>query len=934
MINAWSFRALRAGLLVVLTLATGAVGVSIWQDRSNAIDDGVRDARNVAVVLAGQIERSIQSVDVVLRGVQQRLLQMDLWSKSTGPIRIANSQAFRQSLLELLALLPQAFQIVVTDDRGELVMSTANWPTPNINIADREHFQELLAHDDDRLVISLPLANRVTGESTMVLARRIGGPYGNFAGIVFVSVRTTYFEGVYESVKALPHQSFIMARRDGTVLFRYPDTQERSGQKIPSNSSFYSAVERGGGSYRSLSPFDQIARRIAIEPLKTYGLDVGIGVAEEEMLRQWRWRTTAVILGTAIVLMCALFLLRIMARQYHVLSASEASLAEKSQALEREHASLLEKDKALKQEHVKLLRSDAALRVQMERFDVALNNMSRGFAMYDNQARLVVCNDYYRNILGLSPDQARPGCSLRGVIEYTQRTLGVPTDLDAYIAEAVRSAAAGQYRTREIQDNRGRVISITYDSMPNGGWVATYEDITDRRASEKKIERLAHNDILTGIANRPSFLEHIDKARQRLQADGNPFSVLMLDLDRFKHVNDSLGHAAGDTLLKETANRLQASLRSTDFLARLGGDEFAIVQTPPREFEEIGDAPASMRESAIVLANRVIELISEPYEIDGHKVVIGTSIGIAMAPDDAIDPDELMKKADLALYKTKSEGRNGYSFFDTAMTAAADERRQLETDLRDGLRRGEFELYYQPQVDLATGQTCSMEALVRWRHPTQGLIAPERFIPLAEDTGLITSLGEWILQTACAEATHWPSHVKVALNVSPVHIRKTNLFDVIMCALVDSRLPPDRLEIEITERVLQEQEAEQFVMLHQLKSLGISIALDDFGSGYSSLGYLTTFPFNKIKIDRSFTRDILIRPDCAAIVGAIGNLGRALDIVTVAEAVETEDQIPLLRTAGLTHAQGLLFGRPTPASDIRFDNVDHARNDELFMRRA
>jgi diguanylate cyclase (GGDEF)-like protein len=419
---------------------------------------------------------------------------------------------------------------------------------------------------------------------------------------------------------------------------------------------------------------------------------------------------------------------------------------------------------------------------------------------------------------------------------------------------------------------------------------------------------MAHHDLLTGLANRTLFMEKIEEAGARLRRHGEAFTVVMLDLDRFKNVNDSLGHPAGDALLKEMAQRLKSSLRETDVLARLGGDEFAILQS----------GGAAQRDDAITLSVRIIDLVAKPFDLDGHKMSVGTSIGIALAPQDGVEPDELLKKADLALYLTKSEGRNGFNFFHADMTTEADARHQMENEMREALMRNEFELYYQPVLDVRTREPRGAEALVRWRHPRNGLIMPDRFIPLAEDTGLIVQLGAWILGKACADAASWPVQFKLAVNLSPVQFRKGDLFEVILCALVESGLPPERLELEITESVLLENEANYRVLLQQLKNIGVSIVLDDFGTGYSSLGYLTRFPVDKIKIDKSFTQGLSQRADCAAIVSSVVTLAHGLDITTTAEGVETEEQFELLRAAGVTQVQGFLFGRPRPISELGF----------------
>ena len=537
------------------------------------------------------------------------------------------------------------------------------------------------------------------------------------------------------------------------------------------------------------------------------------------------------------------------------------------------------------------------------RFDAALNNMSQGLCMFDAEHCLVVANNRFGEIYGLTAEQTRPGTTARQILEYriAKGTYdGVPAD--EYIRKVFRESS-------DIQTlPNGRVVSILRQWLPDGSVLTTHEDITDRRQNEAKVAFMAHHDLLTGLANRTFFMEKIDEAGARLRRRGEAFTVFMLDLDRFKDVNDSLGHPAGDALLKEMAQRLRSSLRETDVLARLGGDEFAILQS----------GEPDQRADAIQLAVRVIELVARPFDLDGRKVSVGTSIGIALAPQDGIDPDELLKKADLALYRTKSEGRNGFNFFHAGMTAEADARHQLENEMREAITRNEFELHYQPVIDVATREPRGAEALVRWRHPAKGLIPPDRFIPLAEETGLIVQLGAWILQKACTDAASWPAHIRLAVNLSPVQFRRGDLFDLILCALVDSGLPPERLELEITESVLLENEANYRVLLQQLKNIGISIVLDDFGTGYSSLGYLTTFPVDKIKIDKSFTQGILRRADCAAVVASVLTLARGLDIATTAEGVETEEQFEMLRAAGVTLAQGYLFGRPCPVSELRF----------------
>jgi len=441
--------------------------------------------------------------------------------------------------------------------------------------------------------------------------------------------------------------------------------------------------------------------------------------------------------------------------------------------------------------------------------------------------------------------------------------------------------------------------------------IAVIEDATERKKAEQRIAFLAHHDPLTGLANRAALAQKIEEAAARQRRRDEPFTVLLLDLDRFKEVNDTLGHPAGDTLLIEVAMRLKSLLRETDVLARLGGDEFAIIQA----------GESNQRDAAKALAERILELLGKPFAIEGGEINIGTSIGIALAPEHGTGSDELLKMADLALYRTKSAGRNGYCFFAPEMSEVASARQEIESDLRRAIQQNELELHYQPILDAKTRKICSVEALVRWRHPTKGLLFPDLFIPLAEETGLIAQIGEWVLRKACADAACWPDGVKVAVNLSLVQFRKTKLADTVMRALVDSALRPERLELEITETALIESAAECLPALRQFKSLGITIVLDDFGTGYSSLSQLAMFPFDRIKIDKSFTQNLTKRSECAAIISATLTLAQSLDIATTAEGVETVDQYRVLRLAGVTSVQGYLFKRPGPASELDFKAV-------------
>jgi diguanylate cyclase (GGDEF)-like protein len=436
----------------------------------------------------------------------------------------------------------------------------------------------------------------------------------------------------------------------------------------------------------------------------------------------------------------------------------------------------------------------------------------------------------------------------------------------------------------------------------------------EKRVEERTSElaKMARHDSLTGVANRSALAEKLEEALARMRELQEPFTVFFLDIDGFKHINDTLGHAAGDMLLKEIALRLTASLRETDFVARLGGDEFAIIQS----------GEADQRQGAIDLALKLLKVAGEPMQLAGRDITIGTSIGIAVAPGDGTNAGVLLQRADLALYRVKAEGRNDFCFFDLEMSRASDERLQMLSDMRKALIRGEFEVFYQPVFDAKTCRACAVEALVRWRHPVQGLISPDRFIPLAEETGLMEPLGRWVLEQACRDATAWPDHVKVAINLSTVQLRTCALFEVIQHALRESGLRPGRLELEITESVLMKNVKGNDTIFRQLKNIGVSIALDDFGMGYSSLSYLTMLPFDKIKIDRSFTQGLGNNVGCMASVASVVTLARHLDMVVTAEGVETKQQFQLLRAAGVHQVQGYFFGRPGPVSELNFVALD------------
>jgi diguanylate cyclase (GGDEF)-like protein len=540
---------------------------------------------------------------------------------------------------------------------------------------------------------------------------------------------------------------------------------------------------------------------------------------------------------------------------------------------------------------------------QARRFDVALNNMSHGLCMFDAEGTLIVRNDRYLEIYGLSPGSIEPGCTLQEHLKALGAAGVVDADYDTYIAELRAALAQG----KNIQTGRelggGRIVHISNRPMPGGGWIATHEDVTERIRNEERVAYMARHDSLTGLPNRLHFRERTEEALPLLRR-GEDFAILCIDLDHFKEVNDTLGHPSGDKLLKLVADRLRQNVRETDILARLGGDEFAVVQTMLQHPEEV-----------TVLASRIIEVLSEPYEVDGQEIIIGASIGVAIAPGDGDDADQLLKNADMALYRAKADGRGMFRFFEAGMDARLQARRKLEMQLRKAVTQNEFEVYYQPIVDLKDNQVTAFEALVRWNHPERGLVMPDEFISVAEKLGLIGPIGEWVLHQACADAATWPRDIRVAVNLSPLQFRKT-LVPAVVQSLASAGLCASRLELEITESVVLQNNEATMSMLRQLHEIGVRISMDDFGTGYSSLSYLHSFPFDKIKIDRLFVSDLDENSDCAAIVRAVAGLGKTLGMKTTAEGVETREQLDWLRCEGCTEVQGYLFSRPQPARNL------------------
>jgi diguanylate cyclase (GGDEF)-like protein len=851
-------------LIVAITIATAYI---IGNFRQRALENSERELENTVLLLARHFEQQLNDFELVLKDVAAEI----------AGAGIASPDEFRKymSAPEMQVRLKaraggssDATALTVYDDDGWLINTSESQFPSGVNVGDRAYFKTLKSGSAATPRQFESVKSRLSGKLVNVFVRRISAPDGSFLGAVSRGFAPTRFDEFFSSI-ALAPDAAITVYHQGILLARHPYVDGLVGSELQGMSHFRGLLDQHDHyTSRMISPIDGKNRLIAARRLKHFPMTVCATSTIDAALADWHQQTRYFVLAAGISALLIIAILFLVVRQ-----------------VSRQHR--------YAQRHLAL---------KEQRLDTAVNNLSQGLTLFDAQQRLVVCNQRYLEMYGLSPDKIRVGTSFRDVMAHRNETRSLHGDPDEACARILGNIAEGKIVISRTPN--GRSVQITHRTVPGGGWVTTHEDITERRQSEDQIEYLAHYDALTMLPNRVLFRERIGHELGKL-APGEQIAVLYIDLDEFKGINDSLGHPVGDELLKGVASRLRDCVRETDLVARLGGDEFAIVQTGVRQMSDVTD-----------LVARIYQAIRQPHECLGHQLTADGSIGIALAPDDGSDLDHLLKNADLAMYCAKADGRRTHRFFEPAMGARLQARRSLEMDLRQALADGGFEIHYQPVVDLRSDEVTGCEALLRWHHPRRGMISPAEFIPVAEDTGLIGPLGEWVLATACAEAANWPAHIRLAVNVSPVQFKSTTLALTVASALAASGLDASRLELEITEAVLIHDDEAALSILHQLRALGIRIALDDFGTGYSSLSYLQRFPFDKIKIDRCFVNDIASPGGSSSIVQAVVNIAAARNMTTTAEGVETEQQKQLLRALGCTEMQGFLFSPAIPAGDI------------------
>lgn len=892
------------GIALALLLAVAAL-ILARDLRARAIAAATEELSRTALMLADQSERVFQSLDLVEAGLIEQIRALPGTGTPEGLARLRNSVELHKALREQVGRLPQVETIALFDHQARPLNSSRLFPVPDVSFADRRYFQELSRPDAPDSLISDPVQSRSTGNWTIYGARRLKSQDGVFLGFVMGAIRLSSFEAFYRDIASHPDEAITLLRRDGVLLARHPPVTQPHPRDFRDTLAGLSLPAPGEAAMFWLrSPLDGQDRVFAVRILEHLPVILAASSTEAAMLEDWRHQVTALAVGTLLLelgLAGVVLLGRRQMRAHLLLARAEAAEAKAAHdAVEAQLALAREREGA-----------ERALRLRDLRFGSALDNMIQGLCMVDEAGTVQVMNPRLLAMLRLPPDEPVLGQPLRRIARRSLARRGLRRQdvrsLASWLRARLRDGLSPEEQssfTWVLAD--GRALSVLLRGMGDGGWMASLEDVTERRLAEARIVHMARHDPLTGLPNRTLFSERLREAVAGAAA-GRGCALLCIDLDGFKEVNDTLGHPAGDALLRIVSRRLRHQLRETDTVARLGGDEFAVL---------LADAQRS--EAAVPISERIVMALSHPYDIGGRPATISASLGIAMlAPGEASDEDTLLRRADLALYHAKGAGRHCHRLFTPSMETEIQLRRQLEADLRRGLRDGEFLLYYQPVLRISSGDVTGFEALLRWRHPIRGLVMPGDFIAFAEESGLILPLGAWALREACREAAGWPGGLKVAVNLSAAQFGQGHaLVAQVRAALEASGLPAIRLELEVTESALLADTAETLAVLQELRTLGIGIALDDFGTGYSSLSYLRNFPFTKVKIDQSFVREMGERPDSAAIVHAVVGLGRNLGMLTQAEGIETEEQRRLLLDEGCDEGQGYLFSPPRPAAEI------------------
>jgi diguanylate cyclase (GGDEF)-like protein len=863
-------------LRVLAALVIVGIALGDWQiiemQRRAAVRDFATATTNLANGMFAQTARSLEAVDAALRAIQDAVAAGGAEGVAAGGaegvaaggadgVTAGGAEAGLRARLRGIPLFDLVYEryrrltgvdgLAVLDAAGRVVSSTQGWPAPAQDLSDQPPFRHFVAAFDAAPFLDAPRLDPASGVWTVVFARGLRDGRGAFAGVVIARLSLSALVDFYRTAMP-PRRTVLIARRDGTMLVRYPDTAPAIGQKIPEDLPWYRVLAAGGGVFRSARSADGPPILAVMRPHPTLPFVVVVTVAESIVLADWSIQRTWLIAGAILAGALALLLIRLFAVQIARLDAARSQLA------------------------------------------AALANITQGLCFFGADARLILCNDRFGEIFALPQAATRPGAKLGA--------LGGAVGAHLTALAAAGGDTTPRHAVIDLPD--GRAIVVQLQRLADGGWVATQEDITDRRAAEQRIAFLARHDTLTGLPNRALLMERIGHAMVA-RGRGAGFALLFLDLDRFKAVNDTLGHAAGDELLRAVADRLRAEVREEDTVARLGGDEFVVLQ-----------CGVPLQGQAAVLAERIIAAVGAPYTIAGQEVSIGVSVGIDLRAGNQAGPDEVLRRADLALYAAKAGGRGRFCFFEPSMDQTVQSRQALEADLRQALARGEFQLLYQPVVDGRFLRVRGFEALTCWRHPRHGLLGLEEFRAAAEACDLLVPIGDWAIETACRDAAAWPDEVALALALSPAQLRAANLAPRVATALRDHGLAAGRLELGVSEDVLAAGDARTLDVLHDLRERGAAIVLDAFGAGAASLGCLRRFPFERVKIDAAITAELIQRREAVYIVRAIAGLCADLGIRSTAEGVRTREQLAILLAEGCTDLAGPLFAPPAPAEQL------------------
>ncbi len=852
------------GMTIIAMLWAGIV-VKYFESVANDKREAERENQNFAMLFEENVLRSIGEIDKAL-----------LYLRRTVEARRANGdeRSFHSILQSSDVLSEIIVQAAIVDAQGIIRWSNATTETtPAISVADRDHIKVQLKSTEDLLYVSQPVIGRASGQWSVQFTRRFLNKDGTIGGVVVASLNPAHFTSFYDKIDLGTSGAISLIGSDGVVRAAGGNAADRYalGQDINGTALARHMLAEGGATFEDKSASSHDSRLVTIRKVRGHPLWVSVSVDESDIFqRSWANLRLHAIVGIVLTLL--------------ILAAME-----------------------------QILRTEAKVRQKADQLQLTLENMSQGIMLVTKDLQIPIINSRCGELLDLPAEFIEHPPRFDELVEFQTR-MSEFKNAHPSATKALANhpgADATQFTISERKLPNGTVIEVRSGHLPDGSFVQTFTDITKRFEAESHVARLASEDPLTGLPNRRVFRGALDNVsrRQRVSPDGvrqpAEFSVLFLDLDRFKVINDTLGHRIGDLFLQAVAVRLKGVLAATDVLARLGGDEFAIV------------VPTIESRSALeTLATRLTEVVGQPYEIDGHRILSSVSIGIAVGPRDGDNSDDLLKAADLALYAVKATARGTYRFYQKSMNEEINDRRQVEMDLREALERHELELHYQPIIDLQRNVITGFEALARWRHPEKGMVPPTVFIPVAEDSGLILSLGAWALREACSNAARWPSHLKIAVNLSPVQFSAPNLFETIDSILAETGLPPRRLELEITERIFMDNSEKTLSALHRLKQLGVCISMDDFGTGYSSLSYLRSFPYDKIKVDRAFVSDLAEGTEHVVIVQAVVSIARALGMTTTAEGVETVGQKEFLAALGCNEAQGYLFSAPVPIEKV------------------